>query len=73
MGLRDCVCLRCLCYRATRDDSGMCAGCRSGRHPGDPRPADRLMPVARRRWHGQDVAGGLGRRDTLVPEQGFEP
>lgn len=43
MPLRDCSCRDCLCYRGTRDPSHLCVACQSGRHPGDPRPAGRLV------------------------------
>jgi hypothetical protein len=36
--LLDCACLKCLCYKGTRNASQMCNACTLDMHPGDPRP-----------------------------------
>jgi hypothetical protein len=46
--MNDCACTDCLCYRSTRTTNALCAGCRGGNHPGDPRPPGRVLRTFRR-------------------------
>jgi hypothetical protein len=46
--MHDCTCRHCLCYKGTRDGTRVCRSCRTGQHPGDPRPAGRLPVTAHR-------------------------